>query len=130
MTLLSVPYASNRRMFGFRKNDDCTIPYILNLAFSDLLFCLLAIPTYTLHYIFKGWPFGSILCIASVQIRWSITLLNHLSLSLIAVSRFILLKKPTFGKKIFSGGAAKVPLLCVWVIVVAGVAMNLSGVGI
>ena len=61
--------------------------------------------------------------------RWSVTFVNHLSLALIAFSRFIMLKYPTIGKKIFSGRAAKVPLLSVWIIVVAGVAMNLSGVG-
>ena len=129
LTLLSVPYARNRRQFGFKRSDDSTIPYVLNLAFSDLLFCLVAIPTYTTHYIFKGWPFGNIMCIASVQLRWSVTFINHLSLALIAFSRFILLKYPTLGKKIFSGRAAKVPLLSVWVIVISGVAMNLSGVG-
>ena len=129
LTLLSVPYARNRRQFGFKRSDDSTILYVLNLAFSDLLFCLVAIPTYTTHYIFKGWPFGNIMCIASVQMRWAVTFINHLSLALIAFSRFILLKYPTFGKKIFSGQAAKVPLLSVWVIVIAGVAMNLSGVG-
>ena len=129
LTLLSVPYARNRRQFGFRRSDDSTIPYVLNLAFSDLLFCLIAIPTYTTHYIFKGWPFGNIMCIASVQMRCSVTCINHLSLALIAFSRYILLKYPTFGKKIFSGRAAKVPLLSVWGIVILGVAMNLTGVG-
>ena len=128
LTLLSVPFARNRRQFGFKRSDDSTIPYVLNLAFTDLLFCLIAIPTYTTHYIFKGWPFGSIMCIAAVQMRWSIIFLNHLSLALIAFSRFMLLKYPKFGKKIFSGQAAKVPLLSVWVIAILGVVMNLSGV--
>ena len=128
LTLLSVPFARNRRQFGFKRSDDSTITYVLNLAFTDLLFCLVAIPTYTMHYIFKGWPFGSIMCIATVQMRWSIIFLNHLSLALIAFSRFMLLKYPMIGKKIFSGQAAKVPLLSVWVIALSGVAMNLSGV--
>ena len=130
LTLLSVPFARNRRQFGFKRSDDSTIPYVLNLALTDLLFCLVAIPTYTTHYIFKGWPFGSIMCIATVQMRWSIIFLNHLSLALIAFSRFMLLKYPRIGKKIFSGQAAKVPLLSVWIIAILGVAMNLSGVSI
>ena len=129
LTLLSVPFARNHRMFGFKRSDDSTIPYVLNLAFSDLLFCLVVIPTYTTHYIFKGWPFGNVMCIASVQLRWSVTFINHLSLALIAFSRFSLLKYPMLGKKIFSGRAAKVPLLSIWVIAISGVAMNLSGVG-
>ena len=128
LTLLAVPYARKRRQFGFKRSNDSTIPYVLNLAFSDLLFCLLAIPTYTTHYIFKGWPYGNIMCIASVQMRWAVTFIKHLSLALIAFSRFILLKYPTIGKRIFSGRAARVPLMSVWVIAIFGVAMNLSGV--
>ena len=128
LTLLSVPFARSRRLFGFKRYDDSDITYVMNLAFTDLLFCLVAIPTYTTHYIFKGWPFGSIMCIATVQMRWSIIFLNQLSLALIAFSRYMLLKYPSIGKKIFRGKAAKVPLLSVWVIAISGVAMNLSGV--
>ena len=128
LTLLSVPYARNRRQFGFKRSDDSTITYVLNLAFSDFLFCLVAIPTYTTGYIFKGWPFGNIMCIASVQMRWTITFIKHLSLALIAFSRYILLKYPTIGKRIFRGRAAKVPIMSIWVIATFGIAMNLSGV--
>ena len=128
LTLLSEPFARNRRMFGFKHSDDSDFTYIMNLAFTDLLFCLVAIPTYTTHYIFKGWPFGRIMCIVTVQMRWSIIFLNQLSLALIAFSRSILLKYPSIGKKIFKGQAAKVSLLSIWVIAISGVAMNLSGV--
>ena len=68
------------------------------------------------------------MCIATVQMRWSIIFLNQLSLALIAFSRYMLFKSPSVGKKIFKGQAAKVPLLSVWVIAILGVPMNLSGV--
>ena len=46
---------------------------------------------------------GKTLCIASVMMRWMATFVDHLLLSLIAFSRFILLRNPTLGKTLFDG---------------------------
>ena len=46
---------------------------------------------------------GKTLCIASVMMRWMATFVDHLLLSLIAFSRFILLRNPTLGKMLFDG---------------------------
>ena len=130
LTLLSVPWACKRELFGFKHSDNSDILYVLNLALTDLLFCLVAIPTYTTHYIFKGWPFSSIMCTAAVYMRWSIVSLNQWSLTLIALSRFTVIKYPTIGKKIFSGKAAIVTLLGVWFIALVGTNLNLYWVSL
>ena len=120
LTLLSVPWACKRKLFGFKHSKNSDLPYVLNLALTDLLFILVAVTTYNAHYIFKGWPFGSIMCAAAVHMRWSIISLNQWSHALIALSRFTMIKYPTIGKKVFSGKAAKVTLLVVWVITLVG----------
>ena len=73
---------------------------------------------------------GKTLCIASVMLRWMATFVDHLLLSLIAFSRFILLKSPSLGKMLFDGRAAKVPLLIVWLLGVTAVLPNAFGVRI
>ena len=129
LTLLSIPYARRRRLFGFRtSSQDSTSLYILHLAFCDFLFCLVVVPLYALHYVFRGWPLGETICVASVAIRWAVIIVNNLLLSLIAFSRFILLKRPTIGKMIFSGKAAKILLSGMWVAGTTVVMANVFGV--
>ena len=57
-------------------------------------------------------------------IRWAVTIVNNLLLSLIAFSRFILLKNPNVGKMIFSGKAAQIPLSGTWVVGITVVMAN------
>ena len=66
---------------------------------------------------------------ASVQLRWAITLANHLSRSVMAFGRLAVLKKSAVGKVVFKGHAARIPLLSIWVVTIFGVFMNLYGVG-
>ena len=42
----------------------------------------------------RGWPLGPTMCIVSVAVRWMVSCVGYFQLSLIAFSRFILLKKP------------------------------------
>ena len=43
---------------------------------------------------FRGWPIGKVMCILAVTIRWMLVFTGYLQLSLIAFSRFILLRSP------------------------------------
>jgi hypothetical protein len=91
LTLLSIPYAKYRKKFGFSHSETTSI-YILNLAMWDFLFCALAAPSHVLHVIYHGWPFGETMCAMTAIIRYGITQAGWLALSLIAMSRCILLK--------------------------------------
>ena len=62
------------------------------------------------------------------MMRWMATFVDHLLLSLIAFSRFILLKSPSLGKRLFDGRAATVSLLIVWLLGVTAVLPNAFGV--
>ena len=85
----------------------------------------------------RGWPLGPTMCIVSVAVRWMVSCVGYFQLSLIAFSRFILLKKPredltqmntinftkywynsnfSIGRAIFQGSAAKIPNACMWVL--------------
>ena len=129
LTLLAIPYARRRRCFGFKSSsDDSTNLYILHLAFCNLLFCLIVIPLFTLHFVFRGWPLGNTICLASVVMRWGAIIINNLLLSLIAFSRLVIIKSPSIGKMIFKGQAAKITLMSVWILGLIIVLGNVLGV--
>jgi hypothetical protein len=54
------------------------------------------------------------MCTVSVLLRWGLAFADLLTLSLIAFSRFVLLKWPEGGKKLFGGKAALLPMGLVW----------------
>jgi hypothetical protein len=115
LTLLSIPYAKYRKKFGFSRSETTSL-YIRNLAMWDFLFCAFAAPTYVLHIIYQGWPFGETLCAMTAIIRWGLTLADWSALSLIAISRCVLLKWPKKGKVIFSGNSAHVAIVISWLL--------------
>ena len=129
LTLLAIPYARRRHRFGFKSSsDDPTNLYILHLAFCNLLFCLIVVPLFTLHFVFRGWPLGNTICLASVVMRWGSSIINNLLLSLIAFSRLVMIKSPFIGKMFFKGKAAKIPLMSVWILGIIVVLGNVLGV--
>ena len=83
---------------------------------------------FALHLIYRGWPFGKTMCVASAILRWTITIVDYLSLSLIAFSRFFMLSHPRIGKVVFTGRLAQLPLAGVWILGIIAISPNLFGV--
>lgn len=73
--------------FGFRDTCDCTTLFILNLAFSDLLYCTFNLPLYAVQYLLHEWPFSERMCYAFAAFRFINAYADWLSLAFIAVSR-------------------------------------------
>jgi hypothetical protein len=117
LTLLSIPYAKCHQRFGFRRDGDTTTLYILNLALCDFLFCAMPAPLILMQEVYQGWPLSKTMCAVSVILRWGLAFADWQALSLIALSRFVLLKWPKRGKIIFSGKAALVTLGIAWLVV-------------
>ena len=40
----------------------CTNWYIINLALTDLLFIIIAVPSTMMHYVYPQWTFGVFIC--------------------------------------------------------------------
>ncbi len=115
--------------FGFNSDGvgsgDCTATYILNLALTDFFFCLLGAPHYILVYAHAGWPLGRQLCVASAIARWSLALLDWLSLALIALSRYVRLSMPALDEAVFRGRSAAGPVAVIWVAAFGSVLLGL-----
>jgi hypothetical protein len=114
LTLLSIPYATYHNKFGFSGICETTTIYILNLALCDFLICAISAPSSVLMVIYHGWPFTPASCAMTVWIRYAITAADWQALSLIALSRCVLLKWPKKGKAIFNGKSALVVIGFSW----------------
>jgi len=61
-TLVSIPFAVNRKLNGFDQNFNSTTIFILYVSFVDLCHCLMyTLPT-SYAMLFQQWPFGTFWC--------------------------------------------------------------------
>uniref|UniRef100_A0A0N4Z018 G_PROTEIN_RECEP_F1_2 domain-containing protein n=1 Tax=Parastrongyloides trichosuri TaxID=131310 RepID=A0A0N4Z018_PARTI len=68
--------------------------FILNLAASDIIVCLLSLPITPVTNVFKNWYFGEVLCRLIALIQGVSIYICTFSLGAIAVDRYILVVKP------------------------------------
>ena len=67
--------------------------FIVNLAASDLLVCLLVIPFTVLSIVDRGWPLSLLSCYLIAYLYWMLIITSFCTLALIAASRFCLITK-------------------------------------
>ena len=92
-TLLSIPLAAKRKLYGLNRNFKTTTVFIMNLSCLDLCWCLfVALPSFY-QQTMNGWPFGTILCKAYVIVFPIVSLTESMALGLIAISRCFELTK-------------------------------------
>ncbi len=103
-----------RFRFNLHKGWTTTI-FILNLAFADMLYCIVNLPFYAMTYLKYGWFWGSFLCKASTGIRYITAFADWMSLGMVAVSRCLCLTKPDLSHKIFSGMNGKLVIISIWI---------------
>lgn len=68
--------------------------FILNLAVSDVIVCLLSLPFTPVTNIYKNWFFGSAICHLLPMIQAVSVFVSTLSLSAIAIDRYNLVVRP------------------------------------
>ena len=61
-TLLSIPWASKRKLYGFDDNFRSTTIYILHLSFIELCMSFFGLVPYSYQLLARDWPFGILLC--------------------------------------------------------------------
>ncbi len=86
LTLLAIPHAKRHQRFGFERDwRDPTTLFILNLALSDLLYCVINLPLYAVQFFSGRWPWGASSCVASAAFRYVNAFADWMSLALIAL---------------------------------------------
>ena len=98
--------------FGLQINS--TTIFILNLAFSDLLYCAINLPMYATQYLARIWPLGSSLCYANAVFRYINAFGDWVSVGIIAVSRCIFLLKPGFARRYLTKRNSYIICLMIW----------------
>ena len=120
LTLLAIPYAQRKGILGFQQSTcDSTTLFILNLAFSDLLYCIFNLPMYAVQFLMGWWPLGETACVVSASIRYINAFADWLSLGFIALSRCVSLIKPSLGEKIFAGKSGLSIIAGIWIYALA-----------
>ncbi|KAE9414351.1 hypothetical protein Angca_005226 [Angiostrongylus cantonensis] len=86
--------------------------FILNLAASDIIMCLLSLPITPVTNIYKNWYFGNVLCHLIPCVQGVSIFICTFSLGAIAVDRYILVVKPH--TKPLSRRGALIATLILW----------------
>ncbi|VDM61727.1 unnamed protein product [Angiostrongylus costaricensis] len=86
--------------------------FILNLAASDVIMCLLSLPITPVTNIYKNWYFGNVLCHLIPCVQGVSIFICTFSLGAIAVDRYILVVKPH--TKPLSRRGALIATLILW----------------
>ena len=99
--------------FGIVMNS--TTIFILNLAFSDLLYCAINLPMYATQYLERIWPLGASLCYANAVFRYINAFSDWVSVGLIAVSRCICLLKPNWAERYLTKTNSVLVCILIWI---------------
>ena len=94
LTLLAIPHAAKQKRHGLDRNYQTTTVFVLHLALVDLLCSLVLGPIYASTYLPELWPWGSTTCKMVFPITVSVLFVDWISLSFVALSRYINLTKP------------------------------------
>lgn len=82
-------------IINFRRMRSVTDLFIFNLALGDLLMAILCIPfTFTSNLIFRGWPFGPIMCRVVSYAQAVSVFISAYTLVAISIDRYIAIIYP------------------------------------
>ena len=96
---------------GWRTNT----VFVLHLAFAEVLYCAFNLPSYAATYLYRGWPFGYILCGVSSAFIHMNAYADWISLGLIALSRCLGLTKPSAWKTFCKNRNLLLVFVSIWV---------------
>ena len=99
--------------FNLHRNWHVTI-FILNLAFAELLYCVINLPIYVYLDSYKKWDLGHHFCEISTTIRYINLFANYMSVAMIAVSRCIMVTKPKFCANLVSRRNRIISIISIW----------------
>jgi hypothetical protein len=86
--------------------------FILNLAASDIIVCLLSLPITPVTNIYKNWFFGGLLCRLIPYVQGVSVFICTFSLAAIALDRYVLIVTPH--SRPLSRHGALVLTACLW----------------
>ena len=95
--------------FNLKKMSASTA-FILNLAFSDLMYCIFNFSIITFENFETHWEWGKTLCLLFVNIRYSNRYSAWISISMVAFTRFIIVSK--LGKTTFLSNRRNRVVMC------------------
>ena len=110
------------------KKISASTAFILNLAFSDLMYCIFNFSIITFEHIATRWKWGKVLCLLFVNIRYSNCYSAWMSVSMVALTRCITVSK--LGKTTFLSMRRNRLVICLIVRIASIVILLPSNLGV
>uniref|UniRef100_A0A914WZN6 G-protein coupled receptors family 1 profile domain-containing protein n=1 Tax=Plectus sambesii TaxID=2011161 RepID=A0A914WZN6_9BILA len=86
--------------------------FILNLAASDIIVCMLSLPITPVTNIYKNWFFGTVLCRLIPWVQGISVFICTFSLAAIAIDRYVLVVRPH--SRPLTRRGALIVTICLW----------------
>ena len=100
--------------FGLHLQWTSTV-FVLNLAFADLLYCMINLPVYAIHYFHHTWDWGFLSCYISASFRYLVSYVEWISVAWIAFTRCILVTQNEYFKNVLKSRNRKILILLTWI---------------
>ena len=99
--------------FNLHNNWEVTI-FVLNLAFAELLYCILNLPYLVYLHLNEKWDLGIQSCKISATLRYINLFANYMSVAMIATSRCVMVTKPKYFTNFLHKKNRLFILSCTW----------------
>ena len=99
--------------FNLHNNWEVTI-FVLNLAFAELLYCILNLPYLVYLHLNQKWDLGIQSCKISATLRYINLFANYMSVAMIATSRCVMVTKPKYFTNFLQKKNRVFILSCTW----------------
>lgn len=92
--------------------------FVINLAVSDLIYCIIPLTFYLTLYFGNDWVFGQIWCQMTIIIAQITCYASWMSLSVIAFVRMMSVWKPQKLREICTEKGSKLIIISIWIFVI------------
>ncbi|KAF7405519.1 hypothetical protein HZH66_004425 [Vespula vulgaris] len=103
-------------LFRTKKLKNATAIFIMNLSFSDLLFCCFNLPLATSTFWHGYWLHGALLCRLFPLLRYGLVAVSLFTVLSIAINRYVMIGHPRLYPKLYKSKYLIPMVLATWIL--------------
>ncbi|XP_055911253.1 G-protein coupled receptor moody [Eupeodes corollae] len=98
------------------KARNATAICIINLSFSDLLFCCFNLPLAASTFLQKSWNHGIVLCQLFPLMRYGLLAVSLFTVLLITINRYIMIGHPRIYQRVYRNRNLAIMIAATWIV--------------
>ncbi|KAI4487584.1 hypothetical protein M0804_005733 [Polistes exclamans] len=102
-------------LFRTKKLKNATTIFIMNLSFSDLMFCCFNLPLATSTFWHRYWLHGTLLCRLFPLLRYGLVAVSLFTVLTIAINRYVMIGHPRLYPKLYKTKYLIPMILATWI---------------